>query len=52
MIDSITFNSAENKIIVIFDDGATREYIRSDKNQYLIDFPDRSADLEAMGWNS
>lgn len=52
MIDSITFNTAEDKIIITFEDATTREYLRSDKDQYLIDFPDRSADVEAMGWHS
>lgn len=50
MIDSITFNTVEDKIIVTLDDGTTREYSKSDKAQYLIDFPDRTADIEAMGW--
>jgi hypothetical protein len=52
MIDSITFNTAEDKIIITFEDATTRVYLRSDEDQYLIDFPDRSADVEAMGWQS
>ena len=41
---------AEHKLIITFEDATTREYLRSDKDQYLIDFPDRSSDVEAMGW--
>jgi len=52
MIDSITFNTAEDKIIITFEDATTREYLRPDKDQYIIDFPDRAADVEAMGWQS
>jgi hypothetical protein len=46
----ITFNTAENKIIVTFEDGTTKEYLPSDKAQYLIQYPDRVADVVAMNW--
>ncbi len=49
MTHSITFHTAEDKIIITFEDATTQEYIKSDKDQYLIDFPDRFADVEAMG---
>jgi len=52
MTHSITFHTAEDKIIITFEDATTQEYIKSDKDQYLIDFPDRFADVEAMGWHS
>jgi len=50
MVETITFNTAEDKLIVTFEDATTQVYLRSDKEQYLLDFPDRSADVEAMGW--
>lgn len=50
MIESITFNTEEYKLIITFEDGTTKEYTQSDKNAYLADYPDRAADVEAMGW--
>ena len=47
-INSITFNTSENKIIVELTDGSTKEY--TDKNSYLIDYPDRKLDVVTMGW--
>lgn len=44
---SITFNTAENKIVVTVDEVAT-EYF--DRASYLADYPDREADCDAMGW--
>jgi len=46
----ITFNSADNKLVVILEDGTTQEYTQSDKEQYLADYPDRASDVTAMGW--
>lgn len=48
----ITFNTGENKLIVTFEDGTSKEYLQADKEQYLLDYPDRVADIVAMGWNS
>jgi len=48
----ITFNTAENKLIVTLEDGTSKEYLPSDKEQYLLDYPDRVADVVAMGWTS
>jgi uncharacterized protein (UPF0261 family) len=50
MIDSYTLNWAEQKLIVAFVDGTTREYTQADKDAYLTDYPDRAADVAAMGW--
>lgn len=50
MIDSYTLNWAENKLIVTFEDGTTQEYAQADKEQYLAAYPDRAADVVAMGW--
>ncbi len=50
MVDSYTLNFAEQKLIVTFTDGTTREYTQADKDQYLADYPDRAADVAAMGW--
>jgi hypothetical protein len=49
MIESITFNTAENKLIVTLDDGTLTEY--TDATTYLADHPDREADCIAMGWS-
>jgi hypothetical protein len=51
MIDSITFNTAEDKLIVTFEDGTSIEYTQEDKDTYLTDYPDRAADVVAMGWD-
>jgi len=50
MIDSYTLNWAEQKLIVTFEDGTTKEYTQADKDVYLTDYPDRAADVVAMGW--
>jgi hypothetical protein len=52
MIDSYTLNWAENKLIVTFEDGTTKEYLQSDKEQYVLDYPDRISDVIGMGWNN
>lgn len=48
---SITFNTAENKLVVSYDDGTNYEYTEATKSQYLADYPDRMADVAAMGWS-
>lgn len=48
MAESITFDTAEGKLIVAFDDGTSKEY--TDRAGYEADFPDRAADCDAMGW--
>lgn len=48
MIESITFNTAESKITVTYDDGTTKDY--ADASAYLADHPDRANDVQAMGW--
>ena len=47
MVESITFNTAESKLVVEFQDGSTKEYI--DADSYIKDNPDRVADAVAMG---
>ena len=47
-MDSITFNTAESKLVVNYEDGTAKEY--TDRASYLADWPDRSADCDAMGW--
>ena len=49
MIQSITFNTAESKLIVTYEDETTKEY--TDRESYIADYPDRSADCDAMGWD-
>ena len=46
----IEFNTGENKLVVIFEDETTKEYTQAEKDQYLADYPDRAADVVAMGW--
>ena len=48
MFESITFNTAESKLIVTLEDQTTKEY--TDAESYLADWPDREADIVAMGW--
>jgi hypothetical protein len=48
MIESITFNTSEDKLIVTLDDTTTTEY--TDAATYLADHPNREADVVAMGW--
>jgi len=52
MIDSYTLNWEQNKLVVAFEDGTTKEYAQADKEKYLADYPDRAADVVAMGWTS
>ena len=47
-MDSITFNTAENKIVVTLTDGTEQTYINA--QSYLADWPNRKADVIAMGW--
>lgn len=47
-LTSITFNTAESKLIVTLDDQSTKEY--TDAESYLADYPEREADVVAMGW--
>jgi hypothetical protein len=48
MIEKITFNTAENKLIVLLEDGTSKEY--TDADSYIADLPERVADAVAMGW--
>jgi hypothetical protein len=48
MVESITFNTAESKLIVTLEDGTSKEY--TDAESYITDFPERVADAVAMGW--
>jgi hypothetical protein len=49
-INTIEFNTEESKLIITFDDGTIKEYTQANKDQYLADYPDRAADVVAMGW--
>lgn len=49
-MNAITFNTEESKLIVTFYDETIKEYTQTDKDQYLSDYPDRAADVVAMGW--
>ena len=50
MIQSITFNTSESKLIIAFNNETTKEYTQADKDQYLTDCQDRAVDVVAMGW--
>lgn len=50
MIDSIKFDTTNNIIVVTYADGTSTTYTHVMCDQYLLDFPDRAADLKAMGW--
>ncbi len=49
MIESITFNTGENKLVVTALDETFTEY--TEALPYLTDYPERSADVIAMGWS-
>lgn len=51
MIETITFDTENSKIVIAFQDGTFKEYTQADVAQYVIDYPDRTADVVAMGWN-
>jgi hypothetical protein len=48
MVETITFDTENNRLGVAFEDGTVREY--TDRATYVADFPDREADCDAMGW--
>jgi hypothetical protein len=50
MIESITFNTAESKLVVNNEAGISKEY--TDRESYLADYPNREADCDAMSWPS
>ena len=50
MVDSYTLNWEENKLVVAFDNGTIKEYTQVNCDQYIADYPDRIADVMAMGW--
>ena len=49
-IDIIEFNSEYDQIVITTVDGQTLVFTKENINQYLNSFPDRAADLVAMGW--
>lgn len=48
MVETITFDTENNKLIVGYQDGTSKEY--NDSATYLADFPDRKLDVDAMNW--
>lgn len=48
MIESITFNTAESRLVLTYEDGTSKTY--EDSPSYLADHPERPADVTAMGW--
>jgi hypothetical protein len=49
-IDIIEFNSEYDQIVITTVDGQTLVFTKENIKQYLNSFPDRAADLVAMGW--
>ena len=49
-IESITFDTRNDRIVVEASDGVVTTFTRNDLVEYLAQFPDRKADLIAMGW--
>lgn len=47
-IESITFDSMNNKIVVLNEDGTSKEFQNS--TQYLAEYPERELDCIAMNW--
>jgi hypothetical protein len=48
MIESITFNTAESRLVLTYEDDTSKTY--EDSISYLADHPERPADVVAMGW--
>jgi hypothetical protein len=48
MVETIQFDTVENKLIVTLYDGTVQVY--TDAASYLAVYPDREADVVAMGW--
>lgn len=50
MIESVKLDWVNQKITITLEDETTKEYTQADKDAYLADYPDRAADVVAMGW--
>jgi len=50
MIESISFLYDQKIIVITVEGQEPRQYTEAMKDQYLIDFPDREADILAIGW--
>jgi hypothetical protein len=51
-ISFLTPEDSEHKLIVTLEDGSTEEYTQLNKDQYLEKYPDRAADVSAIGWDT
>jgi len=49
-IESITFDTFNSQLIIVLDNGTVTTYTSADATEYLAQFPEREADLIAMGW--
>lgn len=47
-VESITFDTANSKIVVLYSDGQSKDYLET--QEYLKDNPSRLADCIAMNW--
>ena len=50
MVESVKFLYDEKIIVITLEGEEPKEYTESMKDQYLLDFPDREADVVAIGW--
>lgn len=51
-IESIQFDTANNEIVVTYDDESTAMYGPDDAARYVEENPARDADVIAMGWDT
>jgi hypothetical protein len=49
-IETIEFNSENDQIVITLVDGQTLTFSKESVDEYKLKFPDRIADLVAMGW--
>jgi hypothetical protein len=50
MIYSVSYNYVDKIITVTLSDRTEKVYTEDMKSQYLSDFPNRQADIAAIGW--
>lgn len=50
MIKTIHYDTIEKIITITLEDDTTKEYTQADKDAYLVDHPDRVADVISIGW--
>ena len=51
-IEAIQFDTANDQIIVTYDDESSATYAAADAVRYIEENPGREADVIAMGWET